>query len=99
MTNELPVQRLARTVGLLILLSAVFGGIGESWIPGKIIVSGDAYVVQGQSNAEAAKRTGAANVEESLYLRSFGTSNADSAISGADRVWHYATGDVTQQSG
>lgn len=63
------------------------------------IVSGDAYVVQGQSNAEAAKRTGAANVEESAYLRSFGTSNADSTISGADRVWHYATGDVTQQSG
>jgi carbohydrate esterase-like sialic acid-specific acetylesterase len=63
------------------------------------IVSGDVYVVQGQSNAEAAKRTGAANVEESPYLRSFGTSNAESAISGADRVWHYATGDVTQQSG
>ncbi|TDD61378.1 hypothetical protein E1263_07675 [Kribbella antibiotica] len=63
------------------------------------IVSGDVYVVQGQSNAEAAKRTGAANVEESPYLRSFGSSNAESAISGADRVWHYATGDVTQQSG
>ncbi len=63
------------------------------------IVSGDVYVVQGQSNAEAAKRTGAANVEESPYLRSYGSSNAESAISGADRVWHYATGDVTQQSG
>jgi len=63
------------------------------------IVSGDVYVVQGQSNAEAAKRTGAANVEESPYLRSFGSSNAEATISGADRVWHYATGDVTQQSG
>jgi len=63
------------------------------------IVSGDVYVVQGQSNAEAAPRAGAANVEESPYLRSFGSSNADSTISGADRVWHYATGDVTQQSG
>jgi hypothetical protein len=63
------------------------------------IVSGDVYVVQGQSNAEAAKRSGAANVEESPYLRSFGSSSSNSAISGADRVWHYATGDVTQQSG
>ncbi|MFC9691855.1 sialate O-acetylesterase [Kribbella sp. NPDC056951] len=63
------------------------------------IVSGDVYVVQGQSNAEAAKRTGAANVEESPYLRSYGSSNAEAGISGADRVWHYATGDVTQQSG
>ncbi|HET6296474.1 MAG TPA: sialate O-acetylesterase [Kribbella sp.] len=63
------------------------------------IVSGDVYVVQGQSNAEAAKRSGNANVEESPYLRSFGSSNANSVISGADRVWHYATGDVTQQSG
>jgi Domain of unknown function (DUF4386) len=42
MTTEFSVQRLARTIGLLILLSAVFGGVGESYIPAKIIVSGDA---------------------------------------------------------
>lgn len=42
MTNEPSVQRLARTAGLLILLSAVFGGLGEAYIPAKIIVSGDA---------------------------------------------------------
>ncbi|HSO93797.1 MAG TPA: DUF4386 family protein [Candidatus Dormibacteraeota bacterium] len=42
MTNELSVQRLARTAGLLMLLSAVFGGLGEAYIPGRIIVSGDA---------------------------------------------------------
>lgn len=63
------------------------------------VVSGDAYVVQGQSNSEAAKYNGAANGEESPYLRSFGTSTSDPAISGADRVWNYATGDVTVQSG
>ena len=37
-----PVQRYARVIALLILLSAVFGGLGESYIPAKIIVSGDA---------------------------------------------------------
>jgi hypothetical protein len=63
------------------------------------VVSGDVYVVQGQSNAEAAKFNGAANAEESPYLRSFGNSTSNGPISGADRVWHYATGDVTNQSG
>jgi hypothetical protein len=63
------------------------------------VVSGDVLVVQGQSNAEAAKFNGAANAEESPYLRSFGTPTSDGTISGADRVWHYATGDVTNQSG
>ncbi|WP_328330565.1 sialate O-acetylesterase [Kribbella sp. NBC_00382] len=63
------------------------------------VVSGDVYVVQGQSNSEAAKYNGAANVEESPYLRSYGSPTSDASISGADRVWHYATGDVTNQSG
>src|SRR5215467_8330367 len=36
------VQRYARVIALLILLSAVFGGLGESYVPSKIIVSGDA---------------------------------------------------------
>ncbi|MDX6283817.1 MAG: hypothetical protein QOH03_4888 [Kribbellaceae bacterium] len=80
-------------------LKAVGPGIDRVVAERVGIVSGDVYVVQGQSNAEAAKRTGAANVEESAYLRSFGTSNADPSISSADRVWHYGTGDVTQQSG
>ncbi|GAA0578060.1 hypothetical protein HPO96_14370 [Kribbella sandramycini] len=63
------------------------------------VVSGDVFVVQGQSNAEAARFNGAANAEESPYLRSFGTPTSDGNISGADRAWHYATGDVTNQSG
>jgi hypothetical protein len=63
------------------------------------VVSGDVYVVQGQSNSEAAKYNGAANVEESPYLRSYGSPTSDASISAADRVWHYATGDVTNQSG
>ncbi|GAB3951240.1 hypothetical protein GCM10029976_087300 [Kribbella albertanoniae] len=63
------------------------------------IVSGDVYVVQGQSNAQAAKYAGAANVEESRYLRSFGSATVESSLSGPDRVWHYATGDITKQPG
>ncbi|MEV6411047.1 sialate O-acetylesterase [Kribbella sp. NPDC051718] len=63
------------------------------------VVSGDVYVVQGQSNSEAAKYNGAANAEESEYLRSYGSPTSNPSISGADRVWHYATGDVTNQSG
>ncbi|MFI5735677.1 sialate O-acetylesterase [Kribbella sp. NPDC051587] len=80
-------------------LRAVGPGIDRVVAKRTGIVAGDVYVVQGQSNAEAAKRSGDANVEESQYLRSFGSSNADPTISGADRVWHYATGEVTQQSG
>ncbi|TCC43093.1 sialate O-acetylesterase [Kribbella sindirgiensis] len=63
------------------------------------IVSGDAYVVQGQSNAEASMYNGAASGEESPYLRSFGSPVSDPSISAADRVWGYATGDVSRQSG
>jgi len=39
---DMPVQRLARVIAILILASAVFGGLGESYIPGKIIVPMDA---------------------------------------------------------
>src|SRR5215471_21526958 len=41
-TSDAPIQRYARVMALLILLSAVFGGLGESYIPSKLIVSGDA---------------------------------------------------------
>ncbi|WP_084734990.1 sialate O-acetylesterase [Actinophytocola xinjiangensis] len=63
------------------------------------IVSGDVYVVQGQSNAQAARYVGNAAGEESPWLRSFGSSTPDPVISGADRAWHHATGDVSYQSG
>ena len=34
--------RYARAAGIAMLLSIVFGAIGEAWIPGRIVVSGDA---------------------------------------------------------
>lgn len=40
--SDEPVQRYARVIAVLILLSAVFGGLGESYIPSKVIASGDA---------------------------------------------------------
>lgn len=36
------IQRYTRYAGIAMLLSIVFGGIGEGFLPGKIIVSGDA---------------------------------------------------------
>jgi hypothetical protein len=80
-------------------LSASGSGIDRVVARREGVVSGDVYVVQGQSNAEAAKFNGSSNGEESPYLRSFGSSTSDPSISGADRVWHYAVGDVTTQSG
>lgn len=35
-------QKYARVAGVAMLLSIVFGGLGEAYLPGKIIVSGDA---------------------------------------------------------
>ena len=49
----IPIQRLARVIAVLILASAVFGGLGESYIPSKVIVSTDAA-------ATAANVTGSA---------------------------------------
>jgi hypothetical protein len=38
--DDLP--RYARAAGVAMLLSIVFGAVGEAWIPGRIVVSGDA---------------------------------------------------------
>lgn len=63
------------------------------------VVSGDVYVVQGQSNAQANQYVGSANGEQSPYLRGFGSPAPDRTISEADRGWHYSHGDVSYQSG
>src|SRR3954464_7878166 len=39
---DMNVQRYARLAGALLLVSIVAGGLGEAYIPSKIIVSGDA---------------------------------------------------------
>jgi hypothetical protein len=80
-------------------LRAVGRGIDRVVAERTGVVSGDVYVVEGQSNAEAAKRSGTASAEESPFVRSYGSPTADAPLSSADRVWNYATGDVTGQSG
>jgi hypothetical protein len=40
-TSAVPDARLAKSIALLMLLSIVFGGLGESYLPGRIIVSND----------------------------------------------------------
>jgi len=42
MNTESSVERYARPIAVLMLLSMVFGGLGESYLPGRIIVSNDA---------------------------------------------------------
>jgi hypothetical protein len=59
------------------------------------VVSGDAYFVQGQSNAQSAPYVSTGStVAESPFIRSYGTNSPDVALSGADRAWNYAGGDL-----
>lgn len=58
------------------------------------VVAGDVFLINGQSNAEAAMYTGSADGNQGPYLRSFGTPNDSSAVVAADLNWHLAEGDV-----
>lgn len=40
--SDHPIQRYARIAGVAMLLSVIFGFLGEAYLPGKFIVSGDA---------------------------------------------------------
>ncbi|WP_164992569.1 sialate O-acetylesterase [Streptomyces sp. L2] len=61
------------------------------------VVAGDAYVIEGQSNAVAAGGAvffGPASSADLLpWVRTFGFSTADPAQSGYDRSWYRATGE------
>ena len=59
------------------------------------LVSGDAYFVEGQSNAQADMYTPGATTVESPFIRSFGTNAPDQALSAADRAWNFAGGDLS----
>jgi hypothetical protein len=63
------------------------------------VVSGDVYVIQGQSNAVAASYRGSSIGEESPYVRSFGSTTGDRVLSGADRTWNYAVSGTVRQPG
>ena len=57
------------------------------------IVAGDVYIIQGQSNAVAQKRSGSANSNKSDFIRVYasGTTSADSLLS--NDAWYIADGD------
>lgn len=58
------------------------------------IVCGDAYLVQGQSNAVARDQhgEGAANRSQSYWVRSFGTASRSSRLCLSDNSWYIADG-------
>ncbi|PYC71674.1 hypothetical protein C7C46_26695 [Streptomyces tateyamensis] len=68
------------------------------------VVAGDVYLDDGQSNGAARQRyDGAADnssaPDQSPWVRTFGSSTADSAASAADNTWRQATGDGYQDAG
>ena len=58
------------------------------------VVAGDAFMINGQSNAEAGMRSGSANGNQHPYLRSFGARDENGATVAADLNWHLAEGDA-----
>jgi len=65
----------------------------------KDLVAGDILLVQGQSNAVSAQYSGDANVNQSPFVRSFGTRIEDGAATVADAAWHRAEGNAAEGKG
>ena len=63
------------------------------------VVAGDAYLINGQSNAEAISYSGSANANQHSFLRSFGAPAASAVGTTADLAWHQAIGDTRYGSG
>lgn len=62
------------------------------------IVSGDVFVIQGQSNAESAaweSGSDSSTGNQSPWVRTYGTTSWNSDTSRANRAWQYAYGDMT----
>jgi hypothetical protein len=58
------------------------------------LVAGDAFLIQGQSNAEASSYRGKTDSLESNFIRSYGTGNEN----GTTDKWYVASGDGDRQS-
>ncbi|MGD7788257.1 sialate O-acetylesterase [Propionibacteriaceae bacterium Y1700] len=63
------------------------------------VVAGDAYLIQGQSNAEAKQWADSGRSGQNRYVRTFGSTTADAGVSTADREWHEARSDTAVDSG
>ncbi|MES2629405.1 MAG: sialate O-acetylesterase [Bacteroidota bacterium] len=62
------------------------------------VVSGDAYIINGQSNAVANMYSGSSSAQLSPFIRSFGTSMPDASVS-SDNNWYVANGDAIYAPG
>ena len=58
------------------------------------VVAGDAYIIQGQSNAVASIRTGSANSNKSDFIRVYASGTLDPIALLANDAWYLANGDV-----
>ncbi len=77
---------------------AVYGvnGTVETLIDSAInLVAGDAYLIQGQSNAEASMYKGNTVSLQSNFIRSYGTGNEN----GTTNEWYIASGDKDRKTG
>lgn len=78
-------------------LSLIAGGTEQYVRRGREIVSGDVFLINGQSNAVAWQVGGTANGDVSRFIRTFGTSDIDptGAATVANRLWYIANGDTS----
>jgi hypothetical protein len=82
-------------------LSLKSGGVERYVHRARNLVAGDAYIVQGQSNAAAAQVSGDANVNRSEFVRSFGSASAlaTGVPTTNDRTWYVANGNTANAAG
>ncbi len=82
------------------LLLEGFGGM-QSVSTTDFVACGDAYLINGQSNAVASDYHGEnlANQDMSRWVRSFGTASINALAAGSDLEWYTADGEGQNQSG
>ncbi|MDR3459654.1 MAG: sialate O-acetylesterase [Verrucomicrobiae bacterium] len=90
---------LAELASYSFTICVVRGGTNYLVVSANDVVAGDAFMINGQSNAEAGMRSGSANGNQHPYLRSFGTRDENGATVGADLNWHLAEGDAVTGPG
>lgn len=81
-------------------LETVSGGRARTVGHWTDVVSGDVFVIEGQSNAQAAAWVEpGSRGEMSPFLRTYGTNDFQPDVSGADREWKFAAGEPVYNQG
>lgn len=83
-----------------IAICGIISGSGREALVDSVvdIVAGDAYIIQGQSNAEAKSYWGSANGNQSRFIRVFGSGTSNPSGPIYDRQWYIGQGDGTNNS-